>query len=79
MIGLGGSIASALPWLLSNAFGVSRESVDGQIPNSVKYAFYIGGAMFLLSVLYTIFSTKEYPPADVGFKEKVKESNKKKK
>ena len=76
MIGLGGSIASALPWILSNIFGVSRESSSGQIPDSVKFAFYIGGAMFLLSVLYTIFSTKEYPPADVGFKDKVKESNK---
>lgn len=76
MIGLGGSIASALPWLLSNLLGVSRESVEGQIPDSVKYAFYIGGSMFLLSVLYTIFSTKEYPPADINFKEKVKESNK---
>lgn len=76
MIGLGGSIASALPWLLSNLMGVSRESVEGQIPNSVKYAFYIGGTIFLLSVLYTIFSTKEYPPADINFKEKVKESNK---
>ena len=76
LIGLGGSIASALPWILSNLLGVSRESVDGQIPNSVKYAFYIGGTMFLLSVLYTIFSTKEYPPADIGFREKVKESSK---
>lgn len=76
MIGLGGSIASALPWLLSNLLGVSRESEDGGIPDSVKFAFYIGGAIFLLAVLYTIFSTKEYPPADVGFKEKVKESNK---
>lgn len=76
MIGLGGSIASALPWILSNIFGVSRESTSGQIPDSVKFAFYIGGAMFLLSVLYTIFSTKEYPPADVAFKDKVKESNK---
>lgn len=76
MIGLGGSIASALPWILSNIFGVSRESTGGQIPDSVKFAFYIGGAMFLLSVLYTIFSTKEYPPSDVGFKDKVKESNK---
>jgi maltose/moltooligosaccharide transporter len=76
LIGLGGSIASALPWILSNIFGVSRESSSGQIPDSVKFAFYIGGAMFLLSVLYTIFSTKEYPPSDVGFKDKVKESNK---
>ena len=76
MIGLGGSIASALPWLLSNLLGVSRESENGGIPDSVKFAFYIGGSIFLLAVLYTIFSTKEYPPADVGFKQKVKESNK---
>ena len=76
MIGLGGSIASMLPWLLSNVFGVSREHVNGNIPDSVKFAFYIGGTIFLLAVLYTIFSTKEYPPADVGFKDKVKESNK---
>lgn len=76
MIGLGGSIASALPWLLANWFNVSSRPVDGSIPPSVKYAFYIGGTIFLISVLYTIFTSKEYPPADVGFKEKVKESNK---
>ena len=76
MIGLGGSIASALPWLLSNLLGVSRESENGNIPDSVKFAFYIGGTIFLLSVLYTIFTTKEYPPADIGFKQKIKESNK---
>ena len=76
MIGLGGSIASALPWLLSNWFGVSRNSVDVQIPDSVKFAFYIGGTIFLIAVMYTIFSTKEYPPSDIGFKEKIKESNK---
>ncbi|HYF30524.1 MAG TPA: MFS transporter [Chitinophagaceae bacterium] len=76
MIGLGGSIASALPWLLANIFDVASTPVDGSIPPSVKYAFYIGGAMFLLAVMYTIFSTREYPPTDVGFKEKIKESNK---
>src|ERR1700730_8192462 len=76
MIGLGGSIASALPWLLSNWFHVSRTSTNGQIPDSVKFAFYIGGTIFLLSVLYTVFTTKEYPPADLGFREKIKESNK---
>lgn len=75
MIGLGGSIASALPWILSNIFNVSRKSVEGRIPDSVKFAFYIGGSIFLLAVLYTIFTSKEYPPADVGFKEKIKESN----
>lgn len=76
MIGLGGSIASALPWLLANWFGVSSKAVDGSIPPSVKYAFYIGGTIFLLSVLYTIFTSKEYPPTDADFKDKMKESNK---
>lgn len=72
MIGLGGSIASALPWLLSNLFNVSRASTEGGIPDSVKFAFYIGGAVFLLSVLYTIFTTKEYPPVDINFKSNLK-------
>jgi maltose/moltooligosaccharide transporter len=64
MIGLGGSIASALPWLLANLFNVSSSNAGGGIPPSVKYAFYIGGAMFLMSVLYTVFTTKEYPPKE---------------
>lgn len=64
LIGLGGSIASALPWLLSNLLGVSREASNGNIPNSVKYAFYLGGAIFFLSILYTIFTSKEYPPEE---------------
>lgn len=64
MIGIGGSIASALPWLLSNLLGVSRESAAGEIPDSVKYAFYIGGTIFFLSVMYTILTSKEYPPAE---------------
>ncbi|HEX4849515.1 MAG TPA: MFS transporter, partial [Puia sp.] len=76
MIGLGGSIASALPWIMSHVFEVSRTSANGEIPHSVKYAFYTGGTIFLTAVLYTIFTTKEYPPADIGFKDKVKESNK---
>jgi maltose/moltooligosaccharide transporter len=75
LIGLGGSIASALPWILANLFHVSSRAAEGSIPSSVKYAFYIGGTIFMLSVLYTVFFSKEYPPADAGFKEKVKESN----
>lgn len=68
LIGIGGSIASALPWLLSNLLHVSRESSNGAIPDSVKYAFYIGGAMFFLSILYTIFTSKEYPPSESNVK-----------
>lgn len=76
MIGLGGSIASALPWIMRNWFSLENIAAKGIIPDNVKYSFYAGGFFFLSAVLYTVFSTKEYPPSDVGFKEKVQESNK---
>ena len=76
MIGLGGSIASALPWLMKNVFKLDNVAAQGAIPENVKFSFYIGAFFFLAAVLYTVFTTKEYPPAETGFKEKVKESNK---
>jgi maltose/moltooligosaccharide transporter len=76
MIGLGGSIASALPWMMRNWAHLENTAAKGIIPDNVKYSFYIGAFFFLSAVLYTVFTTKEYPPADVGYKEKVKESHK---
>ena len=76
MIGLGGMIASSLPWMLKNAFHVENIAAKGIIADNVKYSFNIGACFFLAAVLYTVFTTKEYPPADITFKEKVKESNK---
>src|SRR5438045_2305223 len=73
LIGLGGSIASALPYMMSHVFHVSTASTTGGIPPSVKFAFYTGGAIFLVAVLYTVFTSKEYPPADLNFKQKLKE------
>lgn len=76
MIGLGGSIASALPWAMKNVFHIANTADQGSIPENVKWSFYIGAFFFISAVLYTVFTTKEYPPSDIGFKEKVKESNK---
>lgn len=73
LIGLGGSIASALPYMMSHVFNISTVSTTGGIPPSVKFAFYTGGAIFLVAVLYTVFTSKEYPPADIDFKQKLKE------
>ncbi len=75
MIGLGGSIASALPWMMTNWFHFSETAASGVIPDNVKWSFYIGAFFFLSAVLYTVFTSKEYPPPNIGFKEKVKESN----
>jgi maltose/moltooligosaccharide transporter len=76
MIGFGGSVASALPWLMKNVFQIANTAQQGSIPENVKWSFYIGAFFFLSAVLYTVFTTKEYPPSDIGFREKVKESNK---
>lgn len=62
-IGIGATIASALPWIFTNLFHVSSTAAHGQVANNVKWSFYIGGVAFLISVLYTVFTTKEYPPS----------------
>jgi maltose/moltooligosaccharide transporter len=66
-IGTGAVIASALPWVLTNWFDVSNVAAVGEkIPQSVKLSFYLGGAVFLMAVLWTVFSTKEYSPEDLA-------------
>lgn len=64
-IGIGAIIASALPYMMTNWFSISNTAPEGEIPTSVRFAFYIGGAVFLLAVLWTIFSTKEYSPEEL--------------
>jgi maltose/moltooligosaccharide transporter len=64
MIGLGASIAFALPWVMSHWFHVGTASSQTQaIPFSVRFSFWIGAIAFLGAVLWTISTTKEYPPA----------------
>ncbi len=60
-IGIGAVIASLLPWLLTK-FGVDNTAEAGAIPETVKYAFYAGGAILFAAVGWTVISTREYPP-----------------
>jgi maltose/moltooligosaccharide transporter len=65
-IGVGAVIASALPWMMTNWFDVSNTAAAGQIPTSVKWSFYLGGAAFLGAVLWTVLRTKEYSPEQLA-------------
>ena len=70
IIGIGTWIASNLPYFISS-LGVSDIADPGVIPDSVKFAFGIGAFVFLTSILFTIFTTNEYPPKDLKkFREK---------
>lgn len=76
LIGLGAVLSSALPFLLTNGFGVSREAtVDSPIPPAVKLAFYIGAGVFFAAVLYTVLTTREYPPDDIPAFERMKKES----
>lgn len=66
-IGLGAVFASALPYLLTHVFRVSDTGgATSVIPYTVRLSFSIGAVVFLTAVLYTIVTTKEYPPDDMA-------------
>ncbi len=65
-IGVGAVFASALPYMMTNWFGISNEPSPGEIPVSVKLSFYIGGAAFFLAVMWTVLSTREYSPEELA-------------
>jgi len=65
-IGVGAVIAGLLPYILREWFHVSSDtSAENAIPLNVKISFYVGAAAFFGAVLWTILSTKEYPPEDL--------------
>lgn len=62
-IGIGAIVASFLPWIFTNWLDISNTAdVEGVIPDSVKYSFYLGAFMLFITVMWTVLSTKEYPP-----------------
>jgi maltose/moltooligosaccharide transporter len=61
-IGFGAVLAALMPWFLLNVVGMEKTSLDGSIPDYVKVSFLVGGIAFLGAMLYTVFTTKEYPP-----------------
>lgn len=65
-IGTGAVIAGALPWVMTNWMGLSNVAPEGQIPETVHWSFYIGGAALLAAVAWTVFTTKEYSPEQLA-------------
>jgi maltose/moltooligosaccharide transporter len=65
LIGTGAIVASILPWLLTR-FGVANSAPPNVIPDSVRLSFYLGGAVFLVAVLWTVVRSREYSPAQMA-------------
>ncbi|MGY6558275.1 MAG: MFS transporter [Nitritalea sp.] len=73
IIGVGTWAASNLPWMMTQ-LGVPNTAAPGVIPDSVKFAFAVGAGVLFFSILYTILTTKEYPPENLAQFEKEKKA-----
>ena len=70
IIGLGAVVGSWLPYILSNWFGVSSTATEGEVPFHLILSFIIGAIAIIITVLITIFTTKEYSPEQLDAFEK---------
>lgn len=65
LIGIGAVIGSWLPYVLAEWFGISKVSLNGQSPDNLVFSFYIGAAVMIITILWTVFTTKEYSPEEL--------------
>lgn len=63
-IGVGAVVSSMLPYILGK-MNISDTAPDGTLPDTVKYSFYIGAAVYVAAISYTVFTTKEYSPEEM--------------
>ena len=63
LVNAGGLVGFMFPFLFA-WFGLANTAPEGQIPDTVKYSFYIGAAILILCVLFTTLKVKEMPPKD---------------
>ena len=64
-IGAGAVLGSLIPPALEK-WGASNVAAAGGIPDTVRYAFWIGGAALFVAVLWTVLTTREYSPDEMA-------------
>ncbi len=73
MVGFGQTLANLMAYILpligiSMAMSADSESLSNGIPNAVRYPFYIGAGAILLTVFWTMYTTREYAPVNEDYK-----------
>lgn len=66
LIGIGAVIGSWLPYVMAEWFGISKVAAHGGIPDNVIFSFYTGAIIMIVTILWTIFTTKEYSPEEMA-------------
>ena len=64
LIGIGAVVGSYLPTIFHEYFGVSNVADKGHVPQNLTISFYVGAVVFLIAILWTVLTTKEFPPEE---------------
>ncbi|MFI5162790.1 MAG: MFS transporter [Sphingobacteriales bacterium] len=64
LIGVGAVIGSWLPYVFAEWFHIAKTAAPGIVPDNLLYSFYIGAAVLIGCILWTVISTKEYSPKE---------------
>src|SRR5688572_20306534 len=64
LIGFGAVIGSLMPPVFAKFFGIAKTAAPGEVPFNVSLSFYTGAFVFLVAILWTVVTTKEYPPEE---------------
>ena len=77
LIGLGAVLGSILPYVFANFFDVQKTAGINEIPYNVTLSFYVGAVIFLIAILWTVITTKEFPPDEYNKEDYSKTPSKK--
>lgn len=59
----GSLVGYVFPFVFA-ALGIANTAAKGTIPDSVIYSFYVGAAILILCVIYTVWKVKEWNPKE---------------
>ncbi|HTD42426.1 MAG TPA: MFS transporter [Mucilaginibacter sp.] len=77
LIGVGAVIGSWLPYVFAEWFHIPKTAAKGIVPDNLLFSFYVGAVVLIGCILWTVISTKEYPPDEyASFHEEDEEEEK---
>jgi maltose/moltooligosaccharide transporter len=64
LIGVGAVLGSWLPYVFAEFMGIAKTAAPGQVPDNVLFSFYTGALVLVAAILWSVFTTREYSPAE---------------
>lgn len=62
LIGIGAVVGSWITYALAEWFNISKTAPEGSVPDNVIFSFYLGAAVLIVTIIWTVITTKEYSP-----------------